>query len=179
VKDAKSNHLNSNDLERRRPRSTTRGTRASDAADVVHSLRRLFKALQVYSKAVLKQTGLSGPQVWALTILAQSRGLALHELAAAMFAHPSTVSGIVERLVQRGAVRRVPDTRDRRAVSLSVTAAGRRLLRSSPPPVQVGLRGALLRMPAARLDQLRESLATIVRATETSGLAAPFFEIER
>jgi len=43
--------------------------KTQEAADVVNDLRRLFKAIQEHSKAILRKTGLSGPQVWALTIL--------------------------------------------------------------------------------------------------------------
>src|SRR3990172_9440262 len=45
------------------------GVKAQEAAEVVNNLRRLFKAIQEHSKAILRKTGLSGPQVWALTIL--------------------------------------------------------------------------------------------------------------
>ena len=79
---------------------------ASDAAEVVNNLRRLFKAIHEYSKAVLRSTGLSGPQLWALTVLDREPALSLGELAERLFAHPSTVSGIVDRLEERGHIRR-------------------------------------------------------------------------
>ena len=149
-----------------------------DAAEVVNSLRRLFKAIQEYSKAIFRRTGLSGPQVWALTVLAGESGLSLSELAERLFAHPSTVSGIVDRLEDRGAVRRVPDPEDRRGVRLSLTPLGRQLLRSSPPPVQVGLSEALEGLPALQLRQLRRSFELVVRRTAAQRVDAPFFEVE-
>ncbi len=171
-----------------RPRSARRAigpkTRASpslkgrDAAEVVNSLRRLFKAIQEYSKAIFRSTGLSGPQVWALTVLAAEPGLSLGELAERLFAHPSTVSGIVDRLEDRGAVLRAPDPEDRRGVRLSLTPLGRRLLRRSPPSVQVGLREALEGLPGLQLRQLRRSLDLVVRRTAANRIEAPFFEVE-
>jgi DNA-binding MarR family transcriptional regulator len=143
---------------------------------VVRSLRRLFKGIHEYSKALQRRSGLSSPQAWALTILDAERGLLLRELAERMYAHPSTVSGIVDRLEARGCVKRETDTRDRRGIRLSVTPAGRRLLRSSPPPVQVGLRHVLVSMPTARLRLLRESLEEVARNTELERVEAPFFE---
>jgi DNA-binding MarR family transcriptional regulator len=153
-------------------------TKAGDAAEVVNNLRRLFKAIQEYSKAILLQTGLSGPQVWALNILAGKSGLSLGELSERLFAHPATVSGIVDRLEKRGAVRRAVDPEDRRGIRLSLTPLGRRLLRKSPPPVQVGLRRALEGLPASRLRQLRRSLDQVVRDTAASRVDAPFFDFE-
>jgi len=146
-----------------------------EAAEVVRSLRRLFKGIHEYSKALQKRSGLSSPQAWALTILDAGGQLSLRELAERMYAHPSTVSGIMERLVTRGVVRRQTDPRDRRGIRLSLTPAGRRLLRSSPPPVQVGLRRALVGMPAARLKILRESLEQVARDAELHRVEAPFF----
>jgi DNA-binding MarR family transcriptional regulator len=123
-----------------------------------------------------RQAGLSAPQAWALTILAAEPGLALGELAGRMHAHPSTVSGIVDRLVGRHAVDRRPDPEDRRGVCLSLTTAGRRLLRRSPAPVQAGLQRALQEMPPRRLRQLRRALEEIVQASELERVEAPFFQ---
>lgn len=145
---------------------------------MVRTLRRLFKAIHEYSKAIHRRTGLSGPQVWAMSLLRDHPGLSLGALAEKMFAHPSTVSGVVDRLEDRRAVRRSVDREDRRGVRLHLTPAGRRLVRRSPPPVQVGLRRALLAMPASRLRSLRRSLERIARDTEADRIEAPFFEVE-
>jgi DNA-binding MarR family transcriptional regulator len=150
--------------------------KSEDAAEVVNSLRKLFKAIHEYSKAMQGRTGFSGPQVWALRILEANPGLSLGELAERMFAHPSTVSGIVDRLSDRRAVLRTVDEADRRGVKLSVTAAGRRIVESGPPPVQQGMSRALERMPPGRLRSLRRSLEEIVRETAARGMQAPFFE---
>jgi DNA-binding MarR family transcriptional regulator len=157
--------------------ASSQASREQDAADVVKSLRQLFKAIQEYSKAILKRTGLSAPQVWALTVLQRESGLSLGELAERLFAHPSTISVVIDRLEERGAVRREVDPEDRRGIRLSLTAVGRRLLRESPPPVQLGLRQALESMPATRLRQLRRSLGEVVRETVARRIEAPFFDV--
>jgi DNA-binding MarR family transcriptional regulator len=116
--------------------------------------------------------------VWALTVLAAEPGLSLGGLSERLFAHPATVSGIVDRLQERGAVARVVDLEDRRGVRLSLTPLGRRLQRRSPPPVQVGLRRALEGLPALQLRQLRRSLERVVRETAASRIEAPLFDLE-
>jgi DNA-binding MarR family transcriptional regulator len=68
------------------------------------------------------------------------------------------------------------DPEDRRGICLSLTPAGRRLMRESPPPVQAGLQRALERMPARRLKLLRAVLDEIVRQAELERVEAPFFE---
>lgn len=154
------------------------GGRSADVAEVVNDLRRLFKAIQEYSKAILGKTGLSGPQVWALTVLAGEPALSLNELSERLFAHPSTVSGIVDRLEERGAVRKAPDPEDGRGIRLSLTPLGGRLVRRSPPPVQIGLRRALEDMPALQLRRLRRSLDQLVHETAARRVDAAFFDVE-
>ncbi len=174
--------MTSRNARKQDPAARTRGARrhgaATDAAEVVSDLRRLFKAIQEYSKAILRRTGLSAPQVWALDVLRGAPGLSLNELSERLFAHPSTVSGIIDRLEERGVVLRERDPDDGRGVRLSLTPRGRRLVRRSPPPVQVGLRSALERMPALQLRQLRRSLDHLVRETAARAVEAPFFEAE-
>jgi DNA-binding MarR family transcriptional regulator len=150
--------------------------RRQEAADVVRSLRRLFKGIHEYSKAMQRRSGLSAPQAWALLLVDADPGISLGRLSERMYAHPSTVSGIVDRLVNRGALRREVDPEDRRGICLSLTPAGRRLMRESPPPVQAGLQRALERMPARRLKLLRAVLDEIVRQAELERVEAPFFE---
>ncbi len=150
--------------------------RARDAGFVVDALRRLFRAVQEYSKAVQSRTGLSSPQLWALQIVGANPGLSIGELSERMFAHPSTVSGVVDRLEKRRALRRQVDERDRRGVRLTLTATGRSLLRKSPPPVQSGLARALSSMPRGQLAQLRRALEHVLRDTEAARLEAPFFD---
>ncbi|MGE0453458.1 MAG: MarR family winged helix-turn-helix transcriptional regulator [Vicinamibacteria bacterium] len=144
---------------------------------MVNHLRHLFKAIREYSKAMQRKAGLSSPQAWALRILDDEPGLALGALARRMYSHPSTVCGVVDRMVERGVVAREVNRSDRRGVVLSLTPAGRRLLKASPPPVQVGLARALEAMPSPRLRQLSQTLAEIVRRTEADRLEAPFFDV--
>lgn len=162
---------------RRALRRSSRGMarRDRDAALVVSCLRRLFRAVHEYSKALHQRAGLSSPQLWALHPLEQEPNLSLKTLSERMFSHPSTVSGVVARLTRRGLVRRETDDSDRRGILLRLTRGGRRLLRAAPPPLQLGLRQALDEMPAGRLHELGRSLDEIARRAEITDVVAPFF----
>jgi len=155
-----------------------RAARAADVGEVVQILRRLFRAIHEYSKAILRRSGLSGPQVWALTLLEAHPGLSARGLASRMFVHPSTVTGIIKRLETKGAISRSVDKADRRGVQLHVTRQGLRILKRTPPPVQVGLTRALESLPQRRLRDLRTSLERIARETEANRVKASFFDLE-
>lgn len=167
-------------MRKHRPSAHERVPRARNAevAEVVNGLRRLFKAIQEHSKRILKRTGLSGPQVWAMTILGSEPGLLQGELAERLYAHPSTVSGIVDRLEERGIVRRTTNPEDRRGIRLTLTPLGRKLLRRSPSPVQLGLRRALERLPSAELRRFRLVLQSVVQEAAIADVDAPFFDVD-
>jgi MarR family transcriptional regulator, organic hydroperoxide resistance regulator len=96
-------------------------------------------------------------------------GLSHGELAERLFAQRSTVSGIVDRLEDRGVVARETDPDDR--------PLGRRLVKKSPPPVQLGLRRALEDLPTPQLRRLRRILQSVVQRTAAADIDAPFFDI--
>ncbi|MGH9049151.1 MAG: MarR family winged helix-turn-helix transcriptional regulator [Acidimicrobiia bacterium] len=81
----------------------------------------------------------------ALSRLADAQGMRLGELAQQLRVDCSTASRHVSRLVERGLARREPDPLDARAVVLTATAAGQRLIR---------------RLRAAHCQLLDERLAT-------------------
>lgn len=145
---------------------------------MIRALRRLVRAVHEYSKAVLHRTGISGPQLWALSLLDASPGLSLRELSAQMFAHPSTVSGVVDRLVRRGAVRRETNRRDRRGIHLFATAQGRRWLRNGPSPVQEDLLRALRALSSRRLRSLRLTLEAVAATVDARRRPPPFLGAE-
>lgn len=102
------------------------------------NIRRVFKAINDYSKLAKRETGLTSPQLWALKVLFEHAPLRVNELAQRMYLHPSTVVGIVDRLEHHGLVKRQRETRDRRAVKVSLTPSAKVLV-SKVPAVAQGL----------------------------------------
>jgi DNA-binding MarR family transcriptional regulator len=74
------------------------------------------------------QSGLPPAQLSALSVVVFGGPLSLGALAAAEQVRPPTMSRIVESLVSAGLATRTPDPQDARAVLITPTAAGRRLL---------------------------------------------------
>ncbi|BCS53190.1 MarR family winged helix-turn-helix transcriptional regulator [Geobacter sp. SVR] len=103
---------------------------------VIDNLRRLFQAINEYSKEAERSTGLTGPQLWALKILAGSAPLRVSSLARRMCLRPPTVVGILDRLEAKGLVRRSPSREDRRVVELELTEQGRALVAQAPEVAQ-------------------------------------------
>jgi DNA-binding MarR family transcriptional regulator len=92
---------------------------------------------------------IGGPRLSALTFVATAGPVSLAELAAAEQVRAPTMSRVVDNLVADGLALRETDPTDRRAVRISATEAGRRLIDEG----QASRAGAV----AARLAQLADS----------------------
>jgi MarR family transcriptional regulator, organic hydroperoxide resistance regulator len=147
----------------------------SPAEQIVLGLRRIVKALEVYSREVQKAFGLTGPQLWALKVLARYGPLSVGELAEALAVHQSSLSVLIDRLERRGLLRRCRDAEDRRVVRLVLTPEGAALAARAPEPAQGRLLHALRRMPAEEIKWIGEAVERLVRSMEAGDVEARFF----
>jgi len=96
-------------------------------AEVVEHLFTVVEQLRDWFDRAAAAEDLSAGQAKALRHLSVTGPVAMRDLASRMHCDASNITGIVDRLEQRGlVVRRVADG-DRRVKSLSVTAAGQRV----------------------------------------------------
>jgi DNA-binding MarR family transcriptional regulator len=139
------------------------------------AIRRIVQSLRLASRESEGRLGLSAAQLFVLQKLEHGGGASLNELAERTLTHQSSVSVVVQRLVERGLITRARSPRDGRQVVLSLTAAGRALIRRSPQAAQDRLIGAIARISRRHRVQLAQMLETIADAT---GAARPalFFE---
>jgi DNA-binding MarR family transcriptional regulator len=145
-----------------------RGRRA-DLDGAVRSLHRIFKAVDTFSRRALRDFGVSGPQIWALRTIGSAGTMTAGELAARMHLHPSTVTGILQRLEDRHLVARSREAHDRRVLRLELTERGRALTYLAPePPRSVVFRG-LARLSRAHLAETRRSLDRVERFMRSGG----------
>jgi MarR family transcriptional regulator, organic hydroperoxide resistance regulator len=92
---------------------------ADEAARLLRDINRRYRDQPIESD--IARSGLTFPQVSAVTTLYERGALSLNELSTELGLSHSTVSGIVDRLERRGFVRRTVDSVDRRVSRISVT----------------------------------------------------------
>ncbi len=127
------------------------------------ALRRLVRALRLYSRVCEGRLGLSAAQVFALRALESAGPLSLGGLAAATLTDPSSVSVVVGRLARKGLVARRRAASDGRRAELSLTPRGRSLLRGVPASPQERVVRALAALPARRRAALARDLQSVLR----------------
>ena len=147
-------------MPRRRRHPTLRGRDASLSL-VLACIRRLDRGLRLAAREVERDTGLSAAQLFALEHLDDRQPLSLNELAQRTFTDRSSVSVVVDRLVDAGYVSRATDPRDRRRAQLRLTARGRRLLQGAPTAPTDLLLDGMRQLPAPTIRSLGKSLALL------------------
>jgi DNA-binding MarR family transcriptional regulator len=157
------------------PRPQPRRRRpAADIPAIINGLRRIVRALELFSREVKRDYGLTAPQLWALKAL-EANALTVGELAAHLLVHQSTVSILVNRLEKRGLVRRARQKDDRRYVRIELTDRAIAICRAAPAPAQGRLLHSLSRMPPTRLARIRQSVDDLTRAMEAEDVKVRFF----
>jgi DNA-binding MarR family transcriptional regulator len=146
---------------------------------VLDSIRQIVRALRLASREAEKQVGLSGAQLFVLQKLAEGGVLSVNDLAERTHTHQSSVSVVVQRLVEAGLVDRTRSERDARQAQVSVTPAGKSALKSAPSAAQDQIIEALSKFNKRDIGQLAESLDRLVEELGIDGEAAPMlFEDE-
>ncbi len=149
-----------------------------EISETVQSLRRIFKAIENYSQEVSNSFGVTGPQLWALKTISQSEKLTLGQLSRMMYLHPSTITGLIDRLEHRGLVLRNRDTDDRRVVTVGLTEAGVRLAKEAPNPIQGKMIYGLKKLTSSELHLIYESMKKLTEIVEAENVKATFFDKE-
>jgi DNA-binding MarR family transcriptional regulator len=137
---------------------------------IVGSLRRIIRAVDVYSHKLSASFSLTGPQLLCLRELARSGELPLGALASALSLSPATVTGIVDRLEQKELLVRRRRRSDRRSVAVGLTRRGRALARRAPAPLQETFTRRLAELPAPQRNQIADVLQQIVSMMEPESL---------
>lgn len=135
---------------------------SAKVAEIIDNIRRVFQAVNERSKLAEKETGITGPQLWAIKTIAQCGSVKGAELARRMYLHPTTVVGILDRLEARGLVTRTRSTVDRRIVEVALTEQGRELVDHSPDVAQGLLVKGLEALTPEKLLRISDSLDELV-----------------
>jgi DNA-binding MarR family transcriptional regulator len=142
---------------------------ANSVAEIIDNIRRVFQVVNEYSKKAERETGLTGPQLWAIKVISEDAPIKVSDLARRMYLHPATVVGIIDRLESRGLASRTRSLVDRRVVEIELTEKGKDLVVQAPEVAQGLLVKGLETLPEVKLKLIAkglEELVTILGAQE-------------
>jgi DNA-binding MarR family transcriptional regulator len=140
--------------------------------DILRSLRRITRAIDLHSRQLASTYGLTGPQLVALRTVSRRGPLSPSALAKRISLSNATVTGIVDRLAARQLVTRERSSQDRRLVTVAITDAGRSLIAAAPSPLQDTFVERLAALSPEEQTIIRVTLGKIVRMMDGEELAA-------
>jgi MarR family transcriptional regulator, organic hydroperoxide resistance regulator len=95
-----------------------------DVLDFMQLLWAVVHGLERTSKSMSAGLGVTGPQRLVLRVVGLYPGLSAGELARVLHVHPSTLTGVLRRLVSQRLLLRITDPDDRRRAVLRLTPRG-------------------------------------------------------
>lgn len=102
--------------------------------DRIHdAIRGIMQSIDSHSHTIYRRTGLTAPQLSILVLLADRGALSVGEIADNVHLSQATVSGIIDRLAEKGLVSRQRGNDDRRKVRVQLTAEGSGRAAEAPP----------------------------------------------
>jgi DNA-binding MarR family transcriptional regulator len=146
---------------------TRRHTSTHQLDHVLEFMRMLWSiehGLHRISKRMNRTLGITGGQRLVLLAVSRYRQLSPKELARLLHLHPSTITGVVQRLESKKLLERDTDAHDSRRVHLRVSRKGQRFTRSRSHTVETAVTRALARIPHQQLGQARSVLAALADA---------------
>jgi DNA-binding MarR family transcriptional regulator len=104
--------------------------------ELLIALRKVIRAIDLRSKQLNRDVGLTGPQLLALQEIGRRPGTMVRQIADNINLSAATVTSILDRLEAKQLLQRIRSTEDKRKVSVFLTEQGQNVLQDAPMPFQ-------------------------------------------
>ena len=122
--------------------------------EIIYQIRRLIQAKELYTKELNKKYQVSASQLNCLLALYENGPLPPSQIARYIMVKSSTVTGIIDRLEQKGLVNRTRTSPDRRVITVELTESGKTLAENAPPPIQQKVLEGLRSLPHGEIEKI-------------------------
>jgi MarR family transcriptional regulator, organic hydroperoxide resistance regulator len=137
--------------------------------DFMRLLWEMDHALQSTSKRMATTIGVTGPQRLTVRFIGREPGISAGALADRLHLHPSTMTGVLKRLEDRGLIERRVDPEDARRSIFHLTRQGLTLDEVRTGTVEAGVRRAVSRLTPAQLSAARHAISLVVAELAREG----------
>jgi DNA-binding MarR family transcriptional regulator len=135
-----------------------------DVTDILINIRKIVRSINLESKRVQKEYGVSIPQVLCLSFLKSSPNYQNTQQNIRQFLNlnPSTITGIINRLEKRGFIARLPKSGDKRVSIIALTSSGDKLITNIPPMFDERLSQKLSSLPEDRVEKIETGIQSLI-----------------
>jgi DNA-binding MarR family transcriptional regulator len=138
------------------------------------ALRRILRATELYARDLAQAAGVTPAQLRVMQIVDEKNTATPKMLATQMGVSQATVTVLVDKLVARGVVDRVPSELDRRQINVVMTDLGKKALEEAPDALQKRYERAFVELADWEQAQLVSSLERVADMLDAKGFDASF-----
>lgn len=138
--------------------------------EIVYQIRRLIQARELYTKELSKNYSVTAAQLNCLLALHEEGPLSPSQIGRIIMVKSSTVTGIIDRLEQKGLVERLRNSPDRRIITVQLTESGKKLADNAPPPIQQKILDGLDSLPHSDIKRILDSLRLLTQMLDAQDL---------
>jgi DNA-binding MarR family transcriptional regulator len=137
---------------------------------IVGLQRELAKTMRAHAFKHWMTLSLSTTQVKSLFCIVENERISSKKLADMLFVTPANVTGIVDKLIEQGFVRRVENSEDRRVVFLETTDEGKKLIANLEQMATEHTAKMLSGLSGEELNHLYLGMAALLKANQDQAL---------
>ena len=128
---------------------------------LLKSIRRIARAVDIQSRRIDREVGLTLPQLVVLTSVRALGEVTSRTISKEADLSPATVVGILDKLESKNLIERYRSTLDRRIVHTRLTPRGAAALNRAPAPLGDAFEHAFLELDARLRTQTLEGLRRV------------------
>jgi DNA-binding MarR family transcriptional regulator len=140
--------------------------------NILLSVRKIMRAIDMHSSYLARQYGLTSPQIICMKKLSEEKEMTPGALAKEVHLSHATVTGIINRLQKKGVVQRTRSTEDGRSYLIRLTDTGISMIQSSPSMLQDQFMNELSKLHDWEKTMILSSLQRITSILDVESLEA-------
>ena len=145
--------------------------------DIVWSVRRLVRAVDLDSQKISRQYGLTGSQSSVLRNLLKYGPTSSAGLSRMLYVTPSNITGVIDRLEKKTLVERVRKAGDRRVALIRLTESGEELSTKLPDPIEERFIAELADLEPEHVQLLGLAMDQILKLMGSKGVEEALLEL--
>lgn len=139
---------------------------------IIASVRRIIRAVDVFSTKLKDRFGLTSSQITCLEYIHNNGPCSISAVSKSLQLSPSMLTNIIDQLEVRGYIQRVRSTNDRRVILIEITDSGKEVLESMPDSLNKKLLRNLDELKVKDKENILESLDKIISFIEAEELSS-------
>jgi DNA-binding MarR family transcriptional regulator len=147
-------------------------------AELLVALRKVIRAIDLRSKQLSKDVGITGPQLLLMQTISNEPGIMVRQIADNINLSPATVTSILDRLETKQFVQRIRSTEDKRRVGVFLTEQGQVILQDAPLPLQEHFTNRFSHLQEWEQSQMVATMQRIASMMDAQNIdASPMLEV--